>query len=131
MSGAGTWFRAAAEDAPSAAALRLQQLNRLVELKRDLEEVAACAEGACQAHELLTCTLAEATAPTPPPRAKRAARPTGAWRMPAGRCRAPRPTVRSRAASLSAALRSGAKEEEAMGACTRLKEAEAGVAGAA
>jgi chromosome segregation protein len=33
-------FRAGAEDAPSAAALRLQQLNRLVQLKRDLEEVA-------------------------------------------------------------------------------------------
>lgn len=55
-------LRAAAEDAPSAAALRLRQLNRLVELKRDLEEVAARAAGAGQAHELLTRRLAEATA---------------------------------------------------------------------
>ncbi len=39
-------FRAGAEDAPSAAALRLQQLNKLTQLKRDLEEVAARAEGA-------------------------------------------------------------------------------------
>jgi len=31
-------FRAAAEDAPSAAALRLQQLNRLEELKKDLND---------------------------------------------------------------------------------------------
>ena len=54
-------FRAAAEDAPSAAALRLQQLNRLVELKRDLEEVAARAEGARQAHDLLTRRLAQAS----------------------------------------------------------------------
>ncbi|MDF2140513.1 chromosome segregation protein SMC [Paenirhodobacter sp. CAU 1674] len=55
-------FRAGAEDAPTAAALRLQQLNRLVELKRDLEDVAARAEGARQAHEMLTRQLAEASA---------------------------------------------------------------------
>ena len=51
-------FRAGAADAPSAAALRLQQLNRLVELKRDLEEVAATAIGAAQAHDALTEHLA-------------------------------------------------------------------------
>jgi chromosome segregation protein len=55
-------FRADAQDAPSAAALRLQQLNRLVELKRDLEEIAARAEGARQAHEVLTRSLADASA---------------------------------------------------------------------
>jgi len=54
-------FRAGAEDAPSAAALRLQQLNRLVELKRDLEDVAARAQGAAQAHEALTARLAALT----------------------------------------------------------------------
>ncbi|WP_458791451.1 chromosome segregation protein SMC [Yoonia sp. MH D7] len=54
-------FRAASEDAPSAAALRLQQLNRLVELKRDLEEVSATAMGATQAHEMLTKRLAALT----------------------------------------------------------------------
>jgi chromosome segregation protein len=52
-------FRAGAEDAPSAAAQRLQQLNRLVALKRDLEEVAARAEGARQAHEALQKRLAD------------------------------------------------------------------------
>ncbi len=52
-------FRAGSEDAPSAAALRLQQLNRLVALKRDLEEVAARAEGARQAHESLHRRLAD------------------------------------------------------------------------
>ncbi|QYK41480.1 MAG: chromosome segregation protein SMC [Paracoccaceae bacterium] len=46
-------FRIAAEDAPSAAAERLRQMNRLVGLKRDLEEVAARAAGAAQAHETL------------------------------------------------------------------------------
>ena len=54
-------FRAASEDAPSAAALRLQQLNRLVELKRDLEELNATAMGAAQAHEVLTRRLAALT----------------------------------------------------------------------
>ncbi|WP_323040332.1 chromosome segregation SMC family protein [Gemmobacter sp.] len=52
-------FRAAAADAPSAAALRLRQLNRLVQLKRDLEDVAARADGARAAHEALTARLAE------------------------------------------------------------------------
>ena len=52
-------FRAGAEDAPSAAAARLQQLNRLTALKRDLEEVAARAEGAAQAHAALQSRLAE------------------------------------------------------------------------
>jgi len=54
-------FRAGAEDAPSAAALRLQQLNRLVELKRDLEDAAARADGARQAHEVLTKRLQDTT----------------------------------------------------------------------
>jgi chromosome segregation protein len=52
-------FRAGAEDAPSAAALRLQQLNRLTALKRDLEEVAARADGAAQAHAMLQTRLAD------------------------------------------------------------------------
>ncbi|EAR52950.1 Chromosome segregation protein [Oceanicola granulosus HTCC2516] len=54
-------FRAGAADAPSAAALRLQQLNRLSELKRDLAEITARAQGAAQAHEALTARLAELT----------------------------------------------------------------------
>ena len=52
-------FRAGAEDAPSAAALRLQQLNRLVELKRDLEDANAKADGARMAHDSLTRSLTE------------------------------------------------------------------------
>lgn len=52
-------FRAAAADAPSAAALRLRQLNQLVQLKRDLEEVSARADGARAAHEVLTGRLAD------------------------------------------------------------------------
>ncbi|HSF64971.1 MAG TPA: chromosome segregation protein SMC [Paracoccaceae bacterium] len=52
-------FRAGAEDAPSAAALRLRQLNRLVQLKRDLEDVAARADGARMAHDSLQQRLAD------------------------------------------------------------------------
>ncbi|WP_166418175.1 chromosome segregation protein SMC [Cochlodiniinecator piscidefendens] len=52
-------FRAAAEDAPSAAALRLQQLNRLERLKRDLEDATARADGAMRAHDLLKAKLVE------------------------------------------------------------------------
>ncbi len=54
-------FRATAEDAPSAAALRLQQLNRLVEIKRDLEEANARSEGAARAHDHLRGELSAAT----------------------------------------------------------------------
>lgn len=52
-------FRAWAEDAPSAAALRLQQLNRLEDLKQESARATARAEGAVQAHELLTRQLGE------------------------------------------------------------------------
>ncbi|MEM9341842.1 MAG: chromosome segregation protein SMC [Pseudomonadota bacterium] len=54
-------YRTAADDAPSAAALRLQQLNRLQALKQDLEEANARAAGAAQAHETLKATLDEVT----------------------------------------------------------------------
>jgi chromosome segregation protein len=52
-------FRVGADDAPSAAALRLKQLNRLVQLKRDLEEIGARADGARLAHETLQARLAD------------------------------------------------------------------------
>lgn len=54
-------FRAASEDAPSASALRLQQLNRLQELKQDVEEATARSVGAEQAHAVLTRQLVELT----------------------------------------------------------------------
>lgn len=54
-------FVALAADAQSTAALRLQQLNRLQELKQDLEEASARAEGATQAHKLLSGELEKLT----------------------------------------------------------------------
>ncbi len=46
-------YRAGADDAPSAAAQRLVQLNRLSRLKGDLSEAEARAQGTIQAHERL------------------------------------------------------------------------------
>ncbi|MCV6594553.1 MAG: chromosome segregation protein SMC [Silicimonas sp.] len=50
-------FRAGAGDAPSAAALRLEQMNRLQELKQDLVEATARADGAAKAHDLLKAEM--------------------------------------------------------------------------
>ncbi|SLN16956.1 Chromosome partition protein Smc [Aquimixticola soesokkakensis] len=54
-------LRASAADAPSAAALRLQQLNRLEDLKQELARAEAQAQGTIQAHEHLKSALADAT----------------------------------------------------------------------
>ncbi len=54
-------FRTWAEDAPSAAAMRLQQLNRLESLKQEMVHVSARAEGARAAHEALVSRLQEVT----------------------------------------------------------------------
>ncbi|MBT8415643.1 MAG: chromosome segregation protein SMC [Boseongicola sp.] len=50
-------FRAGSGDAPSAAALRLEQLNRLEELKQGLEAATARADGAARAHDHLKSEL--------------------------------------------------------------------------
>ncbi|MXQ09493.1 chromosome segregation protein SMC [Alphaproteobacteria bacterium GH1-50] len=55
-------FRSGAGDAPSAAALRLQQLNRLEALKQDLEAATARADGATRAHDHLKHALEAASA---------------------------------------------------------------------
>ncbi len=54
-------FRAGAEDAPSAAALRLQQLNRLADLRADLEQAEETASEAIASHDTLTARLAALT----------------------------------------------------------------------
>ncbi|WP_187429041.1 Chromosome partition protein Smc [Roseobacter fucihabitans] len=117
-------FRAWAEDAPSAAALRLQQLNRLEELKQSLEQATQRADAARAAHEHLGAQLAELT------RADAAAREArrGADRLVAdagrrlSRAEADRNLAEGRLESLGLAV--SRHEEEAMGARTRLLEAE-------
>lgn len=54
-------YRAWAEDAPSAAAMRLEQLNRLEALKQEFERVGAIADGARAAHASLSRRLIEVT----------------------------------------------------------------------
>ncbi|NDV99147.1 chromosome segregation protein SMC [Salipiger sp. PrR002] len=54
-------YRAWSEDAPSAAALRLEQLNRLEGLKREMAETESRVEGMRTAHDALVARLAELT----------------------------------------------------------------------
>ena len=55
-------YRAWAEDAPTAAALRLEQLNRLETLKQETARAMARADGARDAHDSLSQRLADLTA---------------------------------------------------------------------
>jgi chromosome segregation protein len=122
-------FVAAAEDAPSAAAARLRQLNRLTQLRQDLEAAEARAGAAIAVHEALAAELAERT------RADQRARE-------ARRMADQRVTEANRAASRAESERSMAEgrletarlavlrhEEEAGAARLRLAEAEAALAG--
>ena len=118
-------FRTRAEDAPSAAAARLQQLNRLVQLKRDLEEVAARAAGARLAHEALTARLAElARADQMAREARRAAdQKVAEANRAASRAEADRSIAGGKLESARLAV--ARFEDEAMAARMRMREAEA------
>ncbi len=120
-------FRASAEDAPSAAALRLQQLNRLVELKRDLEDADARAAGAARAHEVLKRRLADLTEADR--LARQARRDADRMVAESGRALSRAEADRSIAETKleSAQLAVTRHEQEAMEARTRLREAQAGV----
>ena len=120
-------FRSGAEDGPSAAALRLQQLNRLVQLKRDLEDVAARADGAARAHDTLTSRLAEASRADQLARDTRRAadaRVTEANRL-AARAEAENSIARGR--SEAAMLAIGRHQEDLRDSAGRLAEVEAQV----
>jgi chromosome segregation protein len=121
-------FRAWAEDAPSAAALRLQQLNRLEVLKQSLEQATQRAEGARAAHESLTVRLAAET--DADKRARDARRDADRMVADAGRAlsrvEADRNLAAGRLESLGLAVTR--HEEEAMGARARVLEAERALA---
>ncbi|AXI53423.1 Chromosome partition protein Smc (plasmid) [Pseudoseohaeicola sp. NH-UV-7] len=121
-------FRAWAEDAPSAAALRLQQLNRLEELKQELERASARAEGARAAHDTLTSLLAEqARADQAARDARRAADTAVADANRAlSRAEADRNLAQGRLESLGLAV--SRHEEEAMNARAQMIEAERALA---
>jgi chromosome segregation protein len=117
-------FRAWAEDAPSAAALRLQQLNRLEELKQGLEHASQRAEGARSAHEALTARLVELS--NADKAAREARREADRLVADAGRAlsraEADRNLAEGRLESLSMAVKR--HEEEAMTARARVLEAQ-------
>ncbi|KCV82198.1 chromosome segregation protein SMC [Actibacterium atlanticum] len=121
-------FRTAAEDAPSTAALRLQQLNRLVELKQDLEEAAARAAGAEQAHAVLKQRLADLTEADK--LARQARRDADRLVAESGRALSRAESDRAIAQTKleSADMAVSRHNEEALAARTRLKEAETGLA---
>ncbi|MCL6284553.1 AAA family ATPase [Ruegeria sp. 2012CJ41-6] len=120
-------FRAWAEDAPSAAALRLEQLNRLETLKQELSRVEAQADGARAAHEALSRQLGEVTEADRRARdARRAADQRVAEAARAlSRAEAERNLSQGRLETLSLAV--NRHKEDAMAARASLKEAEAGL----
>jgi len=121
-------YRAWAEDAPSAAALRLEQLNRLEALKHELEQVTARADGTRAAHESLSRKLAEVTEADKSARAARRAadqRVADAARA-LSRAESERNLAAGRLENLGLAVTR--HKEDAMAARAQLREAEAGLA---
>jgi len=121
-------YRAWAEDAPSAAALRLQQLNRLEELKQAMAAATARTDGAVQAHETLQSRLQELSQIDQAAReARRAAdRAVADANRALSRAEADRNLAEGRLESLGLAVTR--HEEEAMAARSQLQEAERALA---
>ena len=120
-------FRAWAEDAPSAAALRLEQLNRLEALKQQMEAANSKAQGARMAHQALTEQLKrDGEADKAARDARRAADTAVAEAARAlSRAEADRTLAESRLDSLGLAVKR--HEDEAMAARRSLQEAERGL----
>ena len=120
-------YRAWAEDAPSTAALRLQQLNRLEELKQELERATNQAEGAKSAHEHLARRLGDLTEADRMARQARrdADRLVAEAARALSRAEADRTLSESRLESLGLSVQR--HEEEAMTARRQLAEAEKAV----
>ncbi len=117
-------FRAGAEDAPSTAALRLEQLNRLEELKQALEHASARADGAMRAHEALREELTRANDADKSAREARreADRAAAEASRALSRAEADQNIASGKLENLGMAVTR--HEEEALAASTRLREAE-------
>ena len=122
-------FRAWAEDAPSAAAVRLQQINRLEVLKQALEQANQRADAARDAHDALQRTLAAQTEADK--RARDARREADRAVADAGRAlsraEADRNLAEGRLESLGLAVTR--HEEEAMASRQQVAQAERALAG--
>ncbi|MFD2738165.1 chromosome segregation SMC family protein [Sulfitobacter aestuarii] len=117
-------YRAAAEDAPSAAALRLQQLNRLESLRKSLAEAEARSDVARVAHEEEQQLLAAQSAADKQAREARrdADRQVAEAGRALSRAEADRNLAEGRLESLGIAVKR--HEDEAMAARGRVLEAE-------
>ena len=117
-------FRTRAEDAPSAAALRLQQMNRLEELKQSLEQATVRADAARAAHESLSKRLSDLTEADK--QARTARREADRMVADAGRAlnraEADRNLIEGKLESLTLAV--ARHEDEAKDAAGRLQEAQ-------
>ncbi|SFL67254.1 chromosome segregation protein SMC [Shimia aestuarii] len=120
-------YRAWAEDAPSAAALRLQQLNRLEELKQSMAQATARADGAVQAHETLQMRLRDLAEVDKAARLARreADKAVADANRALSRAEADRNLAEGRLESLGLAVTR--HEEEAMSARAQVLEAERGL----
>ncbi|MBA84834.1 MAG: chromosome segregation protein SMC [Rhodobacteraceae bacterium] len=120
-------YRAWAEDAPSAAALRLQQLNRLEELKQQMERANARADAARQAHEALAARLTDLTHADQAARQARrdADRLVNEANRKLSRAEADRNLAQSKLESMGLAV--SRHEEDAMAARAQVNEAEQAV----
>ena len=117
-------FRAWAEDAPSTAALRLEQLNRLEDLKQALEHATTRMEAARAAHEALIARLSDLTRADKEAREARrdADRAFNDASRAMNRAEAEKNLAEGRMESLGMAVRR--HEEEAQAAALQLRQAE-------
>ncbi|WP_109466085.1 chromosome segregation SMC family protein [Albibacillus kandeliae] len=122
-------YRAWSEDAPSAAALRLEQLNRLEALKQEMAEVTARVEGATAAHETLKRLLAERTEADRLAREarRRADQAVAEAARALSRAESERNLAQGRLENLALAV--ARHNEDALSARSQVKEAETALAG--
>ncbi|SMX39194.1 chromosome segregation protein SMC [Maliponia aquimaris] len=122
-------YRAWAEDQPSAAALRLEQLNRLEALKREMAEATARLEGTQAAHEALMARLRQLTEADKAARERRRAADQAVTEASRALSRAEADRDMAEGKLESASLSVKRYEDEAGAARGQLKEAERAVAG--
>ena len=122
-------FRAWAEDAPNAAALRLEQINKLAAMRADLEEAEARAAAARETHDALNRELAEKTEADKAARAARRAADTKVAEASRALSRAESDLNLARGKQETLGLAVTRYREEAMSAKAQLAEAEAALKG--
>ncbi|WP_158965314.1 chromosome segregation SMC family protein [Chachezhania sediminis] len=117
-------YRAWAEDTPNAAALRLEQINRLTAMRADLEAAETRATAAREAHDTLNRDLAEKTQADKDARAARRAADTRVAETSRAMSRAESDLNLARGRQETLGLAVARHREEALAAKAQLTEAE-------